>query len=321
MFYSTRTVGSRLLLLNQRRQFVPVTSNACCRLVRHGHPTRRLLSSLDDDDSYKEAYERRHYGIQLHPDSISKNILPGNFVMRESKSGKIQRRYTELVYGYFWMIKDLTKSDDKPIQSNTTLIPEPQAKVFPDLFDLTSLAGEQVDLPDYFLRKNRSLDAAAQCTVVAVSFRDFGYNLLSSWLDPFKEAMEGKDRVEVVRLNLSEGWFNKHILRGFIQGLTKKNTPEAEHERTLLYFGGSDSLEGFRDCLRMHNVMTGYVFLLDGLGRVRFAGSGPATDEEVQRLIRFSKDLTPLLQPGTKSAGGAGLAPRAGSRGKGPSRT
>ena len=38
--------------------------------------------------------------------------------------------------------------------------------------------------------------------------------------------------------------------------------------------------------------MTNYVFLLDNVGCVRFAGSGPASDEEVARLIGFAKDLT-----------------------------
>ena len=41
-----------------------------------------------------------------------------------------------------------------------------------------------------------------------------------------------------------------------------------------------------------HNIMTNYVFLLDNLGCVRFAGSGPASDEDVSRLIRFTKELT-----------------------------
>lgn len=58
-----------------------------------------------------------------------------------------------------------------------------------------------------------------------------------------------------------------------------------------MYFG--TDVDEFRDVLRMHNLMTGYVFLVDDLGRVRFAGSGPATDEDVAKVIQFAKDLTP----------------------------
>lgn len=292
MLSSTRLLGGKLLNHPHRWKWA---------VAQHLPPSRFLsgTNTYNDDDNHEAEYALRHYGIQVHPDSISSKILPGNFVLRESKSGKKKKRYTELVHGYFWMMKDLTKSNDKPIQTNKALIPESRSKVFPVLQGLKSLDGQQVNFPDYVLRKNRSKDAAAQCTVVAISFRDFGYGLLSSWLDPFQKAMSGMDRVEVVRLNLTEGWFNKWILRGFILGLMKKNTPKADHDRTFVYFGGSD-LESFQDCLRMHNILTGYVFLLDGLGRVRFAGSGPATEEDVERLIRFAKDLTPLLKPGAR---------------------
>eukprot|EP00560_Eucampia_antarctica_P003094 CAMPEP_0197836234 /NCGR_PEP_ID=MMETSP1437-20131217/28326_1 /TAXON_ID=49252 ORGANISM="Eucampia antarctica, Strain CCMP1452" /NCGR_SAMPLE_ID=MMETSP1437 /ASSEMBLY_ACC=CAM_ASM_001096 /LENGTH=58 /DNA_ID=CAMNT_0043442251 /DNA_START=158 /DNA_END=331 /DNA_ORIENTATION=- len=42
--------------------------------------------------------------------------------------------------------------------------------------------------------------------------------------------------------------------------------------------------------------MTGYVYLLDGLGNVRWAGSGSPDDEgqEVQNLILLAKTLTPV---------------------------
>lgn len=241
-------------------------------------------------DEYTQEYAQRHSGIQLHPDSISKTILPGNFVLRETKSGGIKKRYTELAHGYFWNIKDLKRSDNKPILLNESLIPENQAKVFPHLSRLESLSGDtEVELPDYFLRKNRSKDVSAQCTLVAVSFRDFGYKMLPSWVDPFRAKIGKNDRVEVVRLNISEGWLNKWILPVVLRGLTKRNTPVEEHDSTFLFFGSD--LELFRDVLRMHNVLTGYVFLLDGLGRVRCAGSGPASEEEVERLVKFAQDL------------------------------
>ena len=62
----------------------------------------------DDEDSdlvEHEQFEHRHSGICMNPDSISKGILPGNVVMRTLRSGKQKPRYTELVYGYFWMLK------------------------------------------------------------------------------------------------------------------------------------------------------------------------------------------------------------------------
>ena len=248
----------------------------------------------------------RHLGIRVHPDSISKRVLPNNFVMKTTRRGTTKKRYTELVYGYFWMMKDLKLSNEKPILSNTKLIPSNQAKPLPDLTNLQSVSGQAIpNLRDYICRKNRSGDVHAQCTLVALSFRDYGYQLLPSWIDPFQDAFlqTKQDRVEITRINISEGWFNKWILKGVIQGLVKKNTPRDEQDSTFLYFegkgtSGKNELEMFRDSLRLHNILTGYVFLLDGVGNVRFAGSGQATEPEVTHMVQCAKDI---LSTRTKS--------------------
>jgi ATPase complex subunit ATP10 len=280
-------------------------------LNNSSQPTRSFSFSSIFDTKYNNN-DHRHEGIEMHPQSISNQIQPGNFIIRPGPTQK--KRYTEFVYGYFWMLKDLSKSNEKPILSNFELIPEAKAKTFPRLSQLKSLTGQVVNLPEYLWRKNRTMDAHAQCTIVAVSFRDFGYRLLSNWLDPFREAFaesNKQDRVEVIRLNISEGWFHKYFLKGFILGFTKNNTPAQEHDQTFVYFGSSQQLEIFRDSLRMHNAMTGYVFLLDGLGRVRFAGCGPATDEEVERLVGMANEL---MSPAkfdwstTRSSSGRGTA-------------
>lgn len=260
-------------------------------------------------------FRDRHRGIRTHPDSIGSLIQPGNQVVRVTPSGRVQRRFTELVYGYFWMLKDLERCHEKPVLANEKLISEATARVFPTLLGLKSLSGSKINVPLDFLRQNRSQDPAAQCTLVAVSFRDFGYQQLPSWIEPFDAAFADQDRVEVVKINISEGWFNKWILRGFILGSTKVNTPKVDHDRTFLYFSNTRALESLRDALRMHNVLAGYVFLLDGLGRVRFAGSGSATEEETTRLVRLARELTPLTSGKSPFAARANKW-RSNSRGK-----
>jgi mitochondrial ATPase complex subunit ATP10 len=74
--------------------------------------------------------------------------------------------------------------------------------------------------------------------------------------------------------------------------MVRNNTPVEQHDTTLICL--RKDLEDFRDALRIHNVMCGYVFLLDGIGRVRFAGSGEASEEEANRLIQFARDLTTM---------------------------
>ena len=139
-------------------------------------------------------------------------------------------------------------------------------------------------------------DATAQCTLVAISFKHFGYQMLASWTEPFQEAFQGNGRVEVVTLSITEGWFLSTFLSSFLTQGARRNTPPERLGETLMYYGNEDALADFRDTLRMHNTLTGFVYLLDGLGRVRFAGSGTASQEESEQLIEFAKELTPKLK-------------------------
>lgn len=243
--------------------------------------------------------DNRIKDIQVNPDSVGSQIKPGNLMDKfYKKTGNTRTLPVELALGYFWMIEDLRKCANKPTLSNPKLISAATAQAFPTLTTngiIKTLTGDAVELPAFFLRKNRSQDETAQSTLVAVSCRDYGFQHTKTWTTPFRQAFDKhEERVEVVHLHLTEGWFTStFLLQSLIQRTIKNNTPTEDHETTLLCFG--KDLEDFRDSLRIHNVMTGYVFLLDGLGRVRFAGSGEASEEEVQRVIQFANQLTPLV--------------------------
>ena len=144
----------------------------------------------------------------------------------------------------------------------------------------------------------------------------FGAQLLPSWIDPFDQAFRqgtnnnDTDRYDVVRIVINEGRVVK-LLSPFITSGTKKNVPESDHANTLLYFGDA---EEFRDILRMHNIYTGYVFLVDGIGRVRWAGSGEGTDEEIQSMLRFAQELTKSEPRRQKQLTHQSQVPRIGKR-------
>jgi mitochondrial ATPase complex subunit ATP10 len=269
-------------------------------------PRYRFFSN--DRHGPESDYEHRHNGVIVHPESIAGKILPGNVVLRTTRHGLQKLRITEMEYGNFWMIKDLRQTGEKPILANETLIDVYDAKLFPEIKGAVSLAGLSVDFPAHCVRKNRSRDAEAQCTLLAISFRDFGFQQLPSWLDPFTAVFESNDRVEVLKINVANGWFDRYFLRPIISALTKRNTDTKDHDRTFLFYGNTDNL---CDALRMRNILAGYVFLLDGLGRVRFAGSGVATEKEASRLISLTKKLTPLIVP-QRQYGGAYNAIRKG---------
>lgn len=259
------------------------------------------------DEFEKAASARRLNYIRMNPASLSRLILPGghSVLKTNTKTGVTRKVYAERLLGYFWMMKDLREAGNKPILSNEVLVEANESMRMPSLSGCQTLMddnsgendGTSVNLPDWFLRNNRSRDATAQCTLVGISYKEFGRKMLSSWIDPFREALcDNSDeptlrgRYSVATLSINEGrvlsW-----LSGFIRRSAKSNTPPQLHGESLLYFGEDPS--EFRDALRMHNTLTGYVYLLDGIGRVRWAGSGVATEAEAMDMVGFAKELVP----------------------------
>lgn len=233
----------------------------------------------------------------MNPEGHSARILPGGLVEKTVRNEQ-RKVLVERAFGNFWMMTDLKRTDNKPVLSNPHLIPEQTSQIFPSLSHWTPVqdTSQAVDVPDFFVRNNRAKDASAQCTLVAIAFKQFGAQMLTSWTAPFVMQFQTNRRVEVVHLSIAEGWFASQFLRPLLTRSARANTPPSQQGTTLLHYASASALEEFKDALRMHNTLTGYVYLLDGLGRVRFAGSGSASPDEVERVISFAKELiTPVL--------------------------
>ena len=130
--------------------------------------------------------------------------------------------------------------------------------------------------------------------MIAISFRDYGYKFIPSWTESFQKEFQrnrgGRGSApNVIKVSITERW-SLYALQSVLTTIMKRNTPVQEHENTLLYFGSD--VDEFCDQLRMHNLMTCYVFLIDEFGRVRFAGSGEASADESRRVVGFAKELS-----------------------------
>ena len=91
-----------------------------------------------------------------------------------------------------------------------------------------------------------SKDANSECTLVAISCKEFGAQLLPSWTDPFERVLcngnEDSDKFKVVRITINEGRIAK-LLSPFIRAGTKKKVPEKDHANTLLYYGDAEDMK------------------------------------------------------------------------------
>lgn len=240
------------------------------------------------------------------------------------------------------MVSDLRATNQKPTLSNQSLIPKQHAQRFPTLSnvrllsDLEDNTNPTLTIPSYFVSKNndgheaqaggegtdamrnnkntsrknkremRSKSKAA-VTLLGVAFRDNGFKLLKSWMEPFDDEFRTTStgssdgsQVKSYTLSITERWI-LYPFRNILMKAMRQNTPQSQHSKTMVCFtngkgGGSsgtggNELDDFRDVLRIHNLMTGYVFLLDQHGRVRFAGSGLATDDDIKLLNKFTYEI------------------------------
>lgn len=275
---------------------------------------QRCLSSSTTTPSPPDT-SRRHKGIMMHPDSVGQYILPGNVVSKTTLTGKHLWQPVILEHGHFWMLRDLRQTGDKPVLTTTTtttstLIDEKSAKVFPSLSGLECLdqtaKPNVIDVPTHWLRKNRTQDANSQCTLVGMAFRDYGYSMLQDWLPPIQEKLNEhiynvyRDRVEIVRLSLNEGYWQKYVLKPIVMASMRRNTTDpVERASTFVHFATSLN-DTFRDPIRAHNLMPAYIYLLDGKGRVRWVASGPPSkDKDENEVELLWQAVQEILRPTT----------------------
>lgn len=101
---------------------------------------------------------------------------------------------------------------------------------------------------------------------------------------------ENEGKAQHVHINIEEDGLKAFLIRLFIGGL-RKRVGEANWDRYFVVRRGvSDQV---REAIGLLNSKVGYVYLLDGNCRIRWAGSGYAEDHERTGLAR---GLTRLLE-------------------------
>jgi len=207
--------------------------------------------------------------------------------------------------GYFDDFRDFRDSQGKVFHSPTRLIPAAAAPLFPQITPLTS-DGTPCSFPI------TGTDAPA-ASLVCIAFRAGAQEMIEAWAVPFSQAaayqLEEEQKQEeqqpdfisrtstnnktlaLVELALVESivmsvWPFRNILMkngGASQGKYSINA-------TYLYHFARET-ESIRNALQMTNRLTGYVYLLDCLGRVRCRGSGNPSSQELDMMLQCSRQL------------------------------
>ncbi|GMI88977.1 hypothetical protein like AT1G08220 [Hibiscus trionum] len=192
----------------------------------------------------------------------------------------------ELNRGYFDDMSELKQHGGKIAMANKILIPAIAARKFPAV-DVIYSDGRKSKLPitsDGNGGDARKL-AVPKASLVCLSFRANSQAMIDSWSKPFYEAFSESKNVQLYEVSFIDSWLLclspiKQLLLRFMR---KSSNGEDALQRHIVYSFGDHYY--FRKELKILNLLTGYIFLLDKFGRVRWQGFGLAKQEELSSLL------------------------------------
>ncbi|KAA3458597.1 Mitochondria isoform 1 [Gossypium australe] len=206
-------------------------------------------------------------------------------------------------------MSELKQHGGKIALANKILIPGIAARKFPAV-DVIYSDGRKSKLPIVFDASgiDASKLAVPEASLVCLSFRANSQAMVDSWSKPFYDTFSESKSVQLYEvLNFCYLTFHSFLacVVSFIDSWLLCLNPI---KRLLLLFmrkssdGAKDALQRhivysfgdhyyFRKELKILNLLTGYIFLLDKFGRIRWQGFGLAKQEELSSLIYCTKVL------------------------------
>ncbi|KAH9615319.1 hypothetical protein KSS87_008239 [Heliosperma pusillum] len=199
-------------------------------------------------------------------------------------SGGLERRCNdEMSRGYFADMADLKKHGGKIAVANQAIISAATAVKFPTL-EASYTDGKTIKLP---FASDAIEGDQHKATLVCLSFRANSQAMVDSWSKPFHEAFSDSSNIHIYEVSFVDSWFLslKPVKLLLLRMMKKSNplNPSGALQRQCVYSFGDNYY--FRKELKILNLLTGYIFLLDNFGRVRWQGFGVATEEELSSLL------------------------------------
>ncbi|XP_058110360.1 uncharacterized protein LOC131253395 isoform X3 [Magnolia sinica] len=194
----------------------------------------------------------------------------------------------EMNRGYFADISEMKKHGGKIAMANKTIIPAMVAVKFPSL-EVNFSNGRSLKLP--ISSENCEVDttemAIPSASLICLSFRASSQAMIESWTAPFLDAFCASENIRLYEVSLIDSWFlSLTLVKKLLLRTMRKSSTDASNyalQRQIVYSFGDHYY--FRKELKILNLLTGYVFLLDRFGRIRWQGFGSATQEEVSFLL------------------------------------
>ena len=195
-----------------------------------------------------------------------------------------------------WLDFQVVKYRGRAYNADSKLISLNKANTFPTLKGVT-LTGRNFELPH---------DTTGSVKFVVFSFKDYGWHLCRTWLDPFLDHFGGSDYCSKANSNdnitntnfigdkigVYEICYVEHGFLSFAKSIFASNLKHicrpTQHERTVLVFG--EALK-FASQLMLPSKYIGYAVLLDRNNKIRWRGSGVSKPEELETVFKLTEEL------------------------------
>ncbi|KAK6926682.1 ATPase assembly factor ATP10 [Dillenia turbinata] len=195
----------------------------------------------------------------------------------------------EMNRGYFADIAELKQHGGKIEMANKIIIPAVAAMKFP-AFEVTYSDGRTLKLP-ITTAANSATDssnpAIPKASLLCLSFRAHSQAMVDTWTVPFLDAFRNSKDIQLFEVSFVESWFlSLKPIKWMLLRTMRKSNPEGKDDslqRQVVYSFGDQYY--FRKELKILNLLTGYIFLIDKFGRIRWQGFGQATMEELSSLM------------------------------------
>ncbi|CAN8311625.1 unnamed protein product [Cochlearia groenlandica] len=193
----------------------------------------------------------------------------------------------EMNRGYFADMKEFKEHGGKIAAASKTIIPAASAMKFPELA-VTFANGESLKLPitsNINEAKTENL-TAPKVSLVCLSFRASSQEMTSTWSKPFLESFGDRKDLQLFEVSFIDKWLLglAPIKKLLLRVLQKPNNSENNILQRQIVYSFGDHYH-FRKQMKVLNLLTGYIILLDKFGRIRWQGFGTATREEVSQLL------------------------------------
>ncbi|KAL5580176.1 hypothetical protein UlMin_012618 [Ulmus minor] len=196
----------------------------------------------------------------------------------------------EMNRGYFADIKEHKKHGGKIAMANKIIIPAMVARKFPSI-EVNFSDGKAFKLPIVSGGNGDSVDAdkldIPKASLLCLTFRASSQSMVDSWSLPFVDAFRDSKNVNLFQVSFIDSWLLcRNPIKWLLLRAMKKSKDDEKNgslKRQTVYSFGDHYY--FRKELKLLNLVTGYIFLLDKFGRIRWQGFGAATPEELSSLL------------------------------------